>query len=77
MNRIAETFLKMVDTQKEWIGWIFAGLTVWIVVQVMGMEAPHEGHMKALLWVLVTTISLVSAKALVEIVNAIKGITKP
>ena len=68
---------KMFDTQKEWIGWIFAGTTVWVVVQVAQMAAPQPVHMELVKWLLFTTVALVSAKALVDIVNAVKGIRGP
>ena len=68
---------KMFDTQKELIGWVFGGLSVFVVVTIMSMSAPDPIHWKTVVAVLVTTLGLVSAKALVEIVNAVKGIKGP
>lgn len=77
MQKIGEAFFKMFDSQKEWIGWIFGGLAVWMGAKLFAMTTPHALHMQAFIYTLFTTLGLVSAKALVEIVNALKGITKP
>ncbi|KKN58437.1 hypothetical protein LCGC14_0552500 [marine sediment metagenome] len=76
MWKLGEKLLAMFDTQKEWIGWIFAWLSSYMGVKIINMPEPNVLHVQVFMFCAATTVGLVAAKLLPELTALVRGVPK-